>query len=58
MGGIESRVEETTDSQCLRVALAANLFLSGIERKREFVRHQQGCFDGNRQQRIQPGQLA
>jgi hypothetical protein len=58
MGGIESRVEEVTDSQYLRVAFAVNLFLSGIECKREFARHQQGCLDGNRQKRSQPGQLA
>jgi hypothetical protein len=58
MAGIESKIEETTDSQYLRVAFAANLFLSGIECRREFARRQQGCPDGNRQQRSQPGQLA
>jgi hypothetical protein len=58
MAGIESKIEETTDSQYLRVAFAANFFLSGIECKREFARHQQGCLDGNRQQGSQPRQLA
>jgi hypothetical protein len=58
MAGIESKIEETTDSQYLRVAFTANIFLSGIECKREFVRHQQGRLDENKQQPSQPRQLA
>jgi hypothetical protein len=56
--GIESKIEETTDSHYLHVLFAASLSLSGIERKREFARHQQLCLDGNVQQHNQSGQLA
>jgi hypothetical protein len=55
---IESKIQETTDSQYLRVAFDASLSLSRIECKREFARHQQVRLDGNIQQHSQSGELA
>jgi hypothetical protein len=47
-GGIESKIEETVDSQYMRVAFAANPILSGIECKSEFAGHEQGYLERNR----------
>jgi hypothetical protein len=58
MAEIESEVEEITDSQYLPVSFTADFVLSSVECRGEFVRHLQGCLNGDGQQRGQSGQLA